>query len=56
MEDVPNLESLLPMSLQPPEELDKECLGDEEKNDGCPKSFVNLYVFQKRLKEEECVE
>jgi hypothetical protein len=31
MQDVPNLESLLPMPLQPLEELDKECLGDEEK-------------------------
>ena len=42
---VPNLEGLLPMSLLPPKELEKERHGNEEKKDGWLKSFVDLYLF-----------
>ena len=45
MSVVPNLEGLLPTSLLPLEELDKERHGDEEKKDGWLKSFVDLYLF-----------
>jgi hypothetical protein len=40
---VPNLEGLLPMLLLPPDELEKECHGDEENIDGWLKSFC-LYL------------
>jgi len=51
---VPNLEGLLPMSLLPILELEKEYHGDEEiKIVGSRDLFV--YIYSKGLKEKECV-
>ena len=50
---VPNLEGLLPMTLPPPEELEKERHGDEENIDGWLKSFVCIYLY---LRRKECVD
>jgi hypothetical protein len=50
---VPNLEGLLLMLLLPPDELEKECHGDEENIDGWFKIFVYIYVY---LRRKECVD
>ena len=53
MSVVPNLEGLLPTLLLSPEELEKECHGDEENIDGWLKSFVCIYLY---LRRKECVD
>jgi len=50
---VPNLEGLLPTPLLSPEELEKECHGDEENIDGLLKCFVSMYLY---LWRKECVD
>jgi hypothetical protein len=50
---LPNLEGLLPTLLSLPEELEKECHGDEENVDGWLKSFVCIYLY---LRRKECVD
>ena len=50
---VPNLEGLLPTSLLPLEELEKERYGDEENIDSWLKSFVCIYMY---LRRKECVD
>jgi hypothetical protein len=50
---VPNLEGLLPTSLLPLEELEKEHHGGEENIDGWLKILVYIYLY---LRRKECVD